>query len=79
MLIVKICDRKIVTWIILLALLRQLIYETLELLLTSRDSELFVKAKLRERENKNLFKHAKESKNWQNHRLFEFSRYWITC
>lgn len=28
----------------------QLIYETLELLLTSRDSELFIKAKLRERE-----------------------------
>ena len=31
----------------------QLIYETLELLLTSRDSELFIKAKLeREREEK---------------------------
>ena len=52
----------------------QLIYETLELLLTSRDSELFIKAKLeREREEKKkkkLFKHAKESKNWQNYILF---------
>ena len=46
----------------------QLICETLELLLTSRDSELFIKAKLRGKK-KNLFKHAKESKNWQNYRL----------
>ena len=48
----------------------QLICETLELLLTSRDSELFIKAKLRGKKKKNLFKHAKESKNWQNYRLF---------
>lgn len=32
----------------------QLIYETLELLLTSRDSELFIKAKLRERERETI-------------------------
>lgn len=47
----------------------QLICETMELSLTSRDSELFIKTKLRK---KNLFKHAKESKNWQNYRFFSF-------
>lgn len=71
----KTCDWKIVLWInysvgSAKAVNRsQSVYETGELLLTSRRSERFIKAKLRK---KNLFKHARESKNWQNCRFFCF-------
>lgn len=71
----KLCHRGAITRHCLLALRKQLINnqficETTERLLTSRDSELFLKTSLRGK--KNLLKHTKESKNWQNYRLLCF-------